>query len=138
MSSENDKQRVGISKKLHQEQAAVRRVLPEDIAEAGRIVAGPRYDYAVARLLDRPNCVLARGSATKVRADDQHRTALGIGFVERIIRAAHVMEQQFSVPCARDTREKPRRNDPVGIDVVPGVNRDATCVDAKSWHQELL
>src|SRR3989442_5779220 len=72
--------------------------------------------------------VLARGSATEVLADHEHRGALVRGRVERMLRVLlfRVLEGVLAHRRERHFLEKARRDDAVRIDVVAGQGDAAT------------
>lgn len=100
-------------------------VAKEDLREAlGDHGAEP---IAVERLRG----VLARAAATKVRAGEQNARTGEARIIQRVVRLlagrgidAHVDERKLAQSVEGDAFHEPGRDDPVGVDVVPG---DVNC-----------
>jgi hypothetical protein len=78
--------------------------------------------------------VLAGRPAPKVLSHDKDGRASRIWPVERKVRSAHVLEQKLAIAKAADPGQKPRRDDPVCVDVVHVIDSDPACVPVKSCH----
>ena len=109
---------------------SVDRVAEEDLRER---LADERANAAPP---DRLRRVLARGSAAEVRVDEQNRRAV----VARIRRTgdcrlcvglrAIVLEEMLLEALERHRPQKPRRDDPIGVDVV-AAQRQRACRESR-------
>src|SRR6185436_19227043 len=101
------------------QQAVLQRVAAKDVGDRSA------HDGANPEVEQRPRRVLARRAAAEVVAADEHARAAILGLVQNEVRklaavlsVAPVVEQILAETLFRRGREKARRNDLVGVDVV--------------------
>lgn len=122
---------------LSQEEAAVGRVLSEDVAEAWVFACSADNDHE-SGLLDGPDGVLTGGATTEVHAADENGCTLGFWLVEGEFWTAHVLKEKLAVSAAGDSAEESGGDDSVGVDLICVVDRDFAGVGREARHLNLF
>lgn len=122
---------------LGQEEAAVRRVLTEDVAEAW-VFACSADDDNESGLLDGPDGMLTRGATAEVHSADENGGTLGFWLVEGEFWSADILEEQLAVTAAGDSAEESGGDDSIGVDLICVVDRDFAGVGREARHLNLF